>query len=80
MADKTDEVVFPPGSDLPAGLPNPAKRALLGAGYTRLEQLTQVSEAEIKKLHGIGPNALEKLRQALAEKEMSFAAGKKAQA
>jgi DNA-directed RNA polymerase alpha subunit len=60
-------------SDLPAGLARPAQRALQGAGYVRLEQLTRVSEAELKKLHGIGPNAIEKLRQALDAKGLSFA-------
>ncbi len=42
-------------SDLPIGLSAPAQRALVGAGYVRLEQLTRVSEAELKKLHGVGP-------------------------
>ncbi len=63
-------------SDLPK-LSAPAHRALAAAGYTRLEQLTSVSEAEIKKLHGIGPNALKQLRDALAAKGLSFAAAKK---
>jgi hypothetical protein len=40
-------------TDLPK-LAAPARRALAGAGYTRLEDLTQVTEAEVKKLHGIG--------------------------
>lgn len=43
-------------------------RALYGAGYTRLEQLTQVSEAELGKLHGMGPKALSILKEALAFK------------
>jgi hypothetical protein len=60
-----------PESDFPK-LAAPARRALAGAGYTRLEQLTKVSEAEIKQLHGIGNNALEQLRSALAEKGLSF--------
>lgn len=60
-------------SDLPIGLSAPARRALTGAGYLRLEQLTRVSEAEIKRLHGIGPNALNQLRNALAVKGRSFA-------
>ena len=64
-------------SDLPVGLAQPARRALVQAGYTRLEQLTRISEAEVKKLHGIGPNALDKLRQALAAKGLSFAAQKR---
>lgn len=58
-------------SDLP-WLAQPAQRALASAGIQRLEQLTKFSEAEIKQLHGMGPNALGKLRQALAEKGLSF--------
>ena len=54
-------------SDLPSGLAQPARRALAGAGIQRLEQLTQFSEAEVKQLHGIGPNALVQLRRALSE-------------
>jgi hypothetical protein len=50
-----------PGSqptDWPPGLAAPARRALLGAGYTRLDQLAGVSEAELLRLHGMGPKAL----------------------
>lgn len=61
-------------SDLPAGLAAPARRALAGAGIRRLEQLTRMSEAELKDLHGIGPNALRQLREALAARGLSFAA------
>ena len=60
-------------SDLPAGLSKPAQRALAGAGFVRLEQLSNVSEAELLKLHGMGPKALEQLRRALAAKGLSFA-------
>lgn len=60
-------------SDLPIGLGKPAQRALAAAGYSRLEELTAISETEIKRLHGIGPNAIEQLRQALAAKGLSFA-------
>jgi hypothetical protein len=63
-------------SDLPSGLSAPARRALVGAGYVRLEQLTRISEAEIKQLHGIGPNALKQLRHALEARGLSFADGK----
>jgi DNA-directed RNA polymerase alpha subunit len=59
------------GTDLPK-LAAPARRALAGAGYTRLEDLTQVTEAEVRKLHGMGPNAVEALRNALAERGLSF--------
>jgi DNA-directed RNA polymerase alpha subunit len=62
-------------SDLPR-LAQPAQRALAAAGIQRLEQLTKLSEAEIKKLHGIGPNALTQLHRALAAKGLSFAGEK----
>jgi hypothetical protein len=61
-------------TDLPK-LAAPARRALLGAGYTRLEQLAEVSEAEVKELHGMGPNALRALRDALRERGLSFRDG-----
>ena len=60
-------------SDLPIDLARPAQRALHEAGYVRLEQLTKVSETKLKQLHGIGPNAIKKLRQALGAKGLSFA-------
>lgn len=63
-------------SDLPPELANPARRALAGAGCTRLEQLTELSEAEVKRLHGIGPKALDQLRRALNAKGLSFTGGK----
>jgi DNA-directed RNA polymerase alpha subunit len=64
-------------SDFPAGLSAPARRALDGAGYVRLEQLTRVNESELKKLHGMGPKAINLLRSALEEKGLSFADNKK---
>ncbi len=60
-------------SNLPAGLAKPAMRALAGAGIVRLEQLSEVSEAEILNLHGMGPKAMELFRRALEEKGLSFA-------
>ncbi|WP_066306777.1 DNA-binding protein [Bacillus sp. FJAT-29814] len=59
--------------NLPERLSKPAKRALQGAGYVRLEQLTKVREAEIMQLHGMGPKALELLKKSLAEKGLTFA-------
>ncbi|MBX3052484.1 MAG: DUF3224 domain-containing protein [Caldilineaceae bacterium] len=58
--------------DLPTGLAAPAQRALAGAGIQRLDQLARISEAELKKLHGIGPKAVEQLRQALHARGLSF--------
>ena len=67
-------------SDLPAKLSQPAQRALAGAGIKSLKQLTKFSEAEIKKLHGIGPNAINQLQAALAAKGLSFNDEKKSKA
>src|SRR5687768_15642608 len=64
-------------SDLPIKLGAPAERALAGVGITTLKQLTKFSEAEIKELHGVGPNAIGRLRLALEEKGLSFAEKKK---
>jgi hypothetical protein len=50
----------------------PARRALSGAGYTHLDQLAEVSESELKKLHGMGPTALAALRAALERRGLSF--------
>ena len=60
-------------SDLPAKMGAPAERALANAGIKNLKQLTKYSESEIKRLHGVGPHAIGKLRRALAEKGLSFA-------
>lgn len=58
---------------LPAGLAKPAQRALAAAGYTTLEQLTQVTEADLARMHGIGPKAISQLRGAFAAAGLSFA-------
>jgi uncharacterized protein YdhG (YjbR/CyaY superfamily) len=61
--------------DTDTGFPRlsaPARRALAAAGYTYLDQLAKVSEAEIKKLHGMGPTALRALRSALHERGLDF--------
>jgi hypothetical protein len=58
-------------TDLPK-LPAPARRALLDAGYTRLAQLTEVSESEVTRLHGMGPKAMRVLRDALHDRGLSF--------
>ena len=56
----------------PNGLGQPALRALASAGYDHLEQLAGLPESEVRALHGIGPNALQKLRDALSTLGLSF--------
>lgn len=62
-----------PQTGFPAKLAKPAQRALTNAGYVRLEQWTRVNEAELLKLHRMGPKALGQLREALQAKGWAFA-------
>ncbi len=62
-----------PDLRLPPTLPKPALRGLAGAGYERLEQLPEVTERELLRLHGVGPSAIDRLRQVLEENGMRFA-------
>jgi hypothetical protein len=63
-------------SDLPK-MSAPAQRALQSAGIATLKQLTNMSEAELMQLHGMGPNALGKLREALKANGLVFRESKK---
>jgi predicted flap endonuclease-1-like 5' DNA nuclease len=56
----------------PNGVGAPATRALTAAGYTELSQLAGVPEAELRKLHGIGPKALRVIQAALGERGSSL--------
>ena len=62
------------GSPFPRGIGRPATGALLAAGFTRMADLTRVSEADLLALHGVGPKAIGVLRQALATEGLAFAA------
>jgi len=62
-----------PNDDFPPRMGKPARGMLMNAGYTQLEQPTQVSEAELLNLHGMGPKALGVLRDAPAATGRSFA-------
>jgi uncharacterized protein YdhG (YjbR/CyaY superfamily) len=57
---------------LPDGLSAPAARALSGAKITSLKDLRNWKEADLAKLHGIGPKALKGLRVALKNAGMSY--------
>ena len=62
----------------PKGLAQPALRALASAGYDHMEQLAGVPESEVRELHGIGPHALRKLRDAMSTLGLSFATSESA--
>lgn len=57
----------------PRGIGQPATRALEAAGITILAQLTAVTEAELLRLHGVGPRAVGILRETLAATGRAFA-------
>lgn len=59
-------------TDLPK-LAAPAERALASVGNNKLEDLAKFTEDEIMDLHGMGPNAMRQICQALAAKQISFA-------
>ncbi len=50
----------------------PARRALQTAGILQEEDLAKHTEAEIMKLHGVGPSTLPILKRALKGKGLSF--------
>ena len=57
--------------DLPS-IGAPATRALAGAGIARLPHVPGLTEAELAALHGVGPRAVGRLREALAGRGLSF--------
>ena len=61
-----------PGEEWPLRPENPARQALREVGITHLNQLTRFSEAELLKLHGVGPKAIRLLREALTERGLTF--------
>ena len=61
-----------PQSGFLSALSAPARRALENKQITSLQKLSEFTEAEILKLHGIGQTTIPKLRDALQEKGLSF--------
>ena len=61
------------GTPFPTGVAKPAQRALASIGVTRLDQLTRVTRAELLALHGMGPQALRALEDALRAQGKSLA-------
>jgi hypothetical protein len=55
-----------------AALAAPARRALEGARLTTLSKLAKKTEAQVSSLHGMGPNAIARLRAALEKDGLSF--------
>jgi hypothetical protein len=62
----------PTGTPLPRGIGAPATGALGAVGVTTVEQVSGWSRADLDALHGVGPVAVERLGEALAEQGLSF--------
>jgi hypothetical protein len=62
-----------PVNDLPR-LSAPAHRALAGMNIATLKDVSLHTEKEIATLHVMGPTGIKELREALAEKGLSFKA------
>ena len=56
----------------PRAIGRPATGALLAAGYTDLAQLDGMAEADLLRIHGVGPKAVSVLRDALAERGLTL--------
>jgi DNA-directed RNA polymerase alpha subunit len=63
-----------PESGFLARLSSPARNALLHEGIDTLQKLSEYTEKQILKIHGIGPSSLPTLRASLVDAGLSFKA------
>ena len=61
-----------PKSGFLSKLSSPARNALVHAGIDTLKKLSDYTEKEILKIHGIGPASLPTMRTFLEEEGLSF--------
>jgi len=69
----------PSSSAFPKGIGKPALRALATMGISHIDQLADFTEGQLLALHGMGPKAIELLREALMAGGKSFAEPKRSQ-
>ncbi|MES2307026.1 MAG: DNA-binding protein [Gemmatimonadota bacterium] len=62
----------PNAAAFPRGVSGPALRALHNAEIASMAQLTQWREADLTRLHGMGPKVMGILKAALAEQGKSL--------
>ncbi len=55
------------------GLAAPARRALVNVGIMSFDDLSEWTRSDVMRLHGIGPNAMAMLTQAMDEAGCTFA-------
>src|SRR5262245_53521125 len=59
-------------SPCPQGVSRPAQRALASVGITEVDQATRITESELKKLHGMGPKAIDAMKAELKRRGKTF--------
>ena len=67
------EAAKKPAAGFMADLSAPACRALTGAGLTTQKKLSRRTEGHVLGLHGMGPNAMGKLRLTMKKAGLRFA-------
>lgn len=60
-------------TEFPPAIGKVARRELALNGYTRYEQLTRVTSAELLTIHGVGPKAVRILDEELTARGLAFA-------
>jgi predicted flap endonuclease-1-like 5' DNA nuclease len=61
-------------TEFPDGIGRVAKRQLALNGFTRYQQLTEVTAKELLGIHGVGPKTVRILDEGLRQLGQSFAA------
>ena len=69
---KPDQRTHPNADAFPQGVGGPVLRALAHAGIRSLSALARWRERDFAALHGVGPKGVRILREALAERGLSF--------
>ena len=57
---------------MPRSIGAPATRALRGVGVTTVEQVASWTRADLAALHGVGPVAVTRLGEALADLDLTY--------
>jgi len=63
-------------TEFPQRLGRTARRELAVNGFTRYDQLTAVTAAELLQIHGVGPKAIRILEAELQDRNQSFASAR----
>jgi hypothetical protein len=69
---RTSDLTHPNKAAFPPGVGGPALRALSSAGIRSMADLARWTEADLARLHGMGPKALGALRSTLEASGRSF--------